>query len=213
MAKTRRARIDAENGHRRVTRPRLRIIKAETQGFPTSYLRASSDTIEHGSDSCEVGYDEAKPLCGLCLWLMGKVVKRAAVPPRCEVVVGWGGWFTAGGGKKPHTKMEQRLRFVAISPRVLLFWWLLLKSTSACLGFQGPGGGSGAAGAVWALQARKKGGRGFGGGICSSLWPSLGQVSCTGQPPHRRGRVSPDKRVPPLPCWWCIGVEISMNIG
>ena len=41
-------------------------------------------------------------------------------------------------------------------------------------------------------------GRGF---FCSSLWPSLGQVTCTGQPPHRRGRVSPDKRVPPLP-WW-----------
>ena len=69
MAKTRRARIDAENGHRRVTRPRLRIIEAETQagtqGYPTGYLRASSDTIQHGPESREVGYDEAKPLRGL----------------------------------------------------------------------------------------------------------------------------------------------------
>ena len=36
----RRARIDAENGHRRVTRPRLRIIATETLGYPTGYLRA-----------------------------------------------------------------------------------------------------------------------------------------------------------------------------
>ena len=35
--------------------------------------------------------------------------------------------------------------------------------------------------------------------VASSLWPSLGQVTCTGQPPHRRGRVSPDKRMPPCP--------------
>ena len=42
----------------------------------------------------------------------------------------------------------------------------------------------------------------LGGRFCSSLWPSLGQVACTGQPPHRRGRVSPDKRIPPLPWRW-----------
>ena len=42
----RRARIDAENGHRRVTRPRLRIIVTKTQGYPTGNLRASSDTIK-----------------------------------------------------------------------------------------------------------------------------------------------------------------------
>ena len=47
MAKTRRARIDAENDHRRVTRPRLRIIVKETRGYPTGYLQAPSDTIEH----------------------------------------------------------------------------------------------------------------------------------------------------------------------
>jgi len=75
MAKTRRARIDAESDHQRVTRPRLRIMKAETQGFPTSYLRASSDTIKHGLESREVGYDEAKPLCGL--WIRG-------LPPRIK---------------------------------------------------------------------------------------------------------------------------------
>ena len=33
----RRARIGAEDGHRRVMRPHLRIIKAETQGLPTGY--------------------------------------------------------------------------------------------------------------------------------------------------------------------------------
>ena len=38
MAKTRRARIDAENGHRRITRLRLQIIEAETQGFPTFFF-------------------------------------------------------------------------------------------------------------------------------------------------------------------------------
>ena len=43
----RRARIDAENGHRRFTRPRLRIINRETRRYPTGYLRASSDTIEY----------------------------------------------------------------------------------------------------------------------------------------------------------------------
>ena len=62
MAKTRRARIDAENGHRQVMRPRLRIIEAETQGFPTGYLRAQSGTIGYDRRSREVGYDEAKPL-------------------------------------------------------------------------------------------------------------------------------------------------------
>ena len=42
----------------------------------------------------------------------------------------------------------------------------------------------------------------LGGRFCSSLWPSLGQVASAGQPPHRRGRVSPDKRVLPLPWRW-----------
>ena len=42
----------------------------------------------------------------------------------------------------------------------------------------------------------------FWGRFCSSLWPSLGQVASAGQPPHRRGRVSPDKRVLPLPWRW-----------
>ena len=55
MAKTRRARIDAENGHRRVTRPSLRIIEAETQGYPTGHLRAPSDAIQHDPKSREVG--------------------------------------------------------------------------------------------------------------------------------------------------------------
>ena len=48
-----RARIDADNGHRRVTRPRLRIIEAE-QGYPTGYLRAPSDAIKHDRESRKV---------------------------------------------------------------------------------------------------------------------------------------------------------------
>ena len=54
MAKTRRTRMSAENDHRRVTRPRLRIIVKETQGYPTGYLRAPSDTIEYDHESREV---------------------------------------------------------------------------------------------------------------------------------------------------------------
>ena len=54
MAKTRRARIDAENGHRRVTRPRLRIIEAETQGYPTGCLRAPSGTVKYDREPHEL---------------------------------------------------------------------------------------------------------------------------------------------------------------
>ena len=50
----RRARIDAENGHRRVTRPRLRIIVKETQGYPTGYLRAPSGTIKYDREQHEL---------------------------------------------------------------------------------------------------------------------------------------------------------------
>ena len=46
-----RAQIDAENGHRRVTRPRLRKIEAETQGYPTGYLRAPSDAVKYDRES------------------------------------------------------------------------------------------------------------------------------------------------------------------
>ena len=67
MAKTRRARIDADNGHRRVTRPRLRIFVKETQGYPTGYLQAPSDTIQHGPKAREVGYGFSIILGGL--WL------------------------------------------------------------------------------------------------------------------------------------------------
>ena len=68
MAKTRRARIDAENDHRRVTRPRLRTIVKETRSYLTCYLRAQSGTIEYDRGSREVGYDEAIILLG-GLWL------------------------------------------------------------------------------------------------------------------------------------------------
>ena len=57
MAKTRRTRMSVEDDHRRVTRPRLRIIVKEALGYPTGYLRASSDTIQHGPESREVGYE------------------------------------------------------------------------------------------------------------------------------------------------------------
>ena len=71
-----RARIDAENGHRRVTRPRLRIIVKETRGYPTGYLRASSDTIQHDPESREVGYDEAIIPGGLLLIKNNQVRKN-----------------------------------------------------------------------------------------------------------------------------------------
>ena len=50
----RRARIDAENGHRRVTRPRLRIIVKETRGYPTGYLRVQSGTVEYDREQHEL---------------------------------------------------------------------------------------------------------------------------------------------------------------
>ena len=59
MAKTRRARIDAENDHRRVTRPRLRIIVKETRGYLTGYLRAQSGTIKYGRGPLEVSGQRA----------------------------------------------------------------------------------------------------------------------------------------------------------
>ena len=69
MAQTRRTRIGAENGHRRVTSPRLRIIVKETQGYPTGYLRAKSDTIKYGRGSREVGYETAIVLNGQWIWV------------------------------------------------------------------------------------------------------------------------------------------------
>ena len=64
MAKTRRTRIGAENGHRGVTSPRLRIIVKETRGYPTGYLRASPGTIEYGRGLREVGCEKAVVLNG-----------------------------------------------------------------------------------------------------------------------------------------------------
>ena len=49
-----RAQIDAENGHRRVTRPRLRIIVEETRGILTGYLRALSDAVKYDRESRKV---------------------------------------------------------------------------------------------------------------------------------------------------------------
>ena len=50
----RRARFDAENGHRRVTRLRLRIIVKEMRVYPTGYLRAPSDTVKYDREQREV---------------------------------------------------------------------------------------------------------------------------------------------------------------
>ena len=50
----RRARIDAENGHRRVTRPRLRITVKETRGSSTGYLRVQSGTVKYGRGPLKV---------------------------------------------------------------------------------------------------------------------------------------------------------------
>ena len=51
------ARIDAENGHRRGTRPRLRIIIKETRGYPTSYLRSPSGTVKYGLGPLKVSVE------------------------------------------------------------------------------------------------------------------------------------------------------------
>ena len=53
----RRARIDAENGHRRVTRPSLRITVKETRGYLTGYLRAHSGTIEYDREQRLIALD------------------------------------------------------------------------------------------------------------------------------------------------------------
>ena len=73
MAKTRRTRMSAENDHRRVTWPRLRITVKETRGYPTGYLRASSDTIQRGLESREVGYGTSTIILG------GYWIKRSTV--------------------------------------------------------------------------------------------------------------------------------------
>ena len=59
MAKTCRARIDAENAHRGVTRPRLWIIEKQTRGYPTGYLQTHFETIEYDNGSREVRCGEA----------------------------------------------------------------------------------------------------------------------------------------------------------
>ena len=70
MTKTRRALINAENGHRLTTRSCLRIIEAETQGFPTGYLWAQPDTVGHDRGSRKVGCDEAIILDGLWITVL-----------------------------------------------------------------------------------------------------------------------------------------------
>ena len=77
MAKTRRARIDAENDHRRVTRPRLRIIVKKTRGYLAGYLRASSDTIQHGPESRKLGCETSFFLGSL--WINDGGVGDAAI--------------------------------------------------------------------------------------------------------------------------------------
>ena len=76
MAKTRRARIDAKNDHRRVTRPRLRIIVKKMRGYLTGYLQASADTIQHGPESREVGYETSIILGGYWSMVVTFVVER-----------------------------------------------------------------------------------------------------------------------------------------
>ena len=93
MAKTRRARIDAENDHRRVTRPRLRIIVKETQSYLTGYLRARSDTIIHGPESREVGYGFSIILHGHWLYIDTKTTQKSLhmrLPPFSSQEPAWG---------------------------------------------------------------------------------------------------------------------------
>ena len=84
MAKTRRARIDAENDHRRVTRPRLRIFVKETRGYPTGYLRASFDTIQHGLESRKVGYGFSIILDGLWIRQQHSRLNRITTTSRVD---------------------------------------------------------------------------------------------------------------------------------
>ena len=81
MAKTRRARIDAENDHRRVTRPRLRIIVKETRGYLTGCLRAQSATIEYDRGSREVGYGFSIILGGLWLSPVSRHASGCEIEP------------------------------------------------------------------------------------------------------------------------------------
>ena len=50
----RHSQIDTENGHRRVTRLRLRINVEETRGVLMGYLRALSDAVKYGRESRKV---------------------------------------------------------------------------------------------------------------------------------------------------------------
>ena len=68
--------MSAENDHRRVTRPRLRIIVKETRGYPTGCLRASSGTVQHGPESRKVGCETSFFLSGL--WLKKTIEAHAA---------------------------------------------------------------------------------------------------------------------------------------
>ena len=112
-------------------------------------------------------------------------------------MVGWWGWVVCRWWRKETThKKWGGGFFFAIFVAIFA---LLVAAAGKRIGFSlffRPRGLLGAAGTKIVRPWL------FGGRFCSgSLWPSLGQVTCTGQPPHRRGRVSPDKRVPPLP-WW-----------
>ena len=84
----RRARIDAENGHRRVARPRLRIIVKETRSYSTGYLRAQSDTIEYASE-----LHELKGRANLA-----KILSLRIGTPTSRV---YGGWHGKGRKKAP----------------------------------------------------------------------------------------------------------------
>ena len=77
-----RARIDAENAHRRVLvlRPRLRIIEAETQGYPTTgYLRVPSDTVEYDRESRKVSGSRADP--GTVYGYLGRSLANSGQTP------------------------------------------------------------------------------------------------------------------------------------
>ena len=82
MAKTRRTRMSAENDHRRVTRPNIRIIIHETRGYLMGYLQTPSDTIQHDHESLEVGYETAMDRSNF--FLLNGVIRdepRASPPP------------------------------------------------------------------------------------------------------------------------------------
>ena len=108
-------------------RPRLRIIEADTQGYPTGYLRAPSDAIEYNRESRKVSGPRADhgtaygypvpPLCfgGAAGWVvkMGDAkcnvcMLHATSAGLAEQAAGGGGRKFQKNTKSPKTKKKNQ---------------------------------------------------------------------------------------------------------